>query len=290
MNTHFCSHGDGRFTQVEAEVRELQAVSSRYYLLRLYAPAIAKSARPGQFVMLSCTPADNDEADPLLARPLAVLDADSAGGEFQLLFFVAGRGTALLLQNARPGKKFTVVGPLGNGFRPVPKAQIHIGVGGGSGVSPLVFFFRKGFSATEKKTTRRMLILGARTAEQLPKETVTAATETILLRATDDGSAGFHGTAVTALKALPEFSGEEEIAVYAAGPTPMMRAATAAAVKRGHAAVRVSLEQRMACGTGVCRGCVVDAGTPHPKTGLPRRTVCRDGPVFDPLELAEGVL
>ena len=41
----------------------------------------------------------------------------------------------------------------------------------------------------------------------------------------------------------------------------------------------------MACGIGVCRGCVVNALDPDPKTGLRRRAVCTDGPVFDAREL-----
>ena len=48
---------------------------------------------------------------------------------------------------------------------------------------------------------------------------------------------------------------------------------------------QVSLEARMACGIGVCRGCVVNAARPHPETGLRRRAVCADGPVFDAREL-----
>ena len=76
------------------------------------------------------------------------------------------------------------------------------------------------------------------------------------------------------------------VGLYAAGPEPMM-AATARIGRALGFPVRVSLEARMACGVGVCRACVVDGTTPHPKTGLLRRAVCQDGPVFDIDELAE---
>jgi dihydroorotate oxidase B, electron transfer subunit (EC 1.3.3.1) len=47
---------------------------------------------------------------------------------------------------------------------------------------------------------------------------------------------------------------------------------------------QVSIEERMACGVGVCLGCAVSA-----KSGYKR--VCKDGPVFDIDEIdweAEG--
>jgi len=107
-----------------------------------------------------------------------------------------------------------------------------------------------------------------------------------LHRATDDGSAGIQGTAIDALKVL--LSGElkgKRAAVYAAGPEAMMFAA-AKLSRQFNLPCVVSLEQRMACGVGVCRACIVDGVTPHKKTGLMRRTVCQDGPVFDINELA----
>ena len=77
----------------------------------------------------------------------------------------------------------------------------------------------------------------------------------------------------------------KRVGIYAAGPEAMLRAAARLAREQG-LPCRVSLEQRMACGVGVCRACVVDGTTAHAKTGLQRRTVCQDGPVFDIDELA----
>lgn len=278
-----------KFTQTAAVVRELAAVSARYWRLKLHAPTVAQTALPGQFVMLRCRDARDAGLDPLLPRPLALLDANRQSGELQLLFFVGGRGTEILRESAKPGAEFLLIGPLGKGFEPIPGANVHIGVGGGSGVAPLVFFFRQGFSSrliTDAAKPKKILILGARTAAHLPAESAVAAPDTALICATDDGSTGFHGHAVQALEQLPEFGKGVRAAVYAAGPEPMMRAAAAAAKKVG-AACRVSLEQHMACGVGVCRGCIVDGTTPHPQTGLKRRVVCCDGPVFDPSELAD---
>jgi dihydroorotate dehydrogenase electron transfer subunit len=45
----------------------------------------------------------------------------------------------------------------------------------------------------------------------------------------------------------------------------------------------VSLENRMGCGLGACRSCVV---LTRSGDAMRYRTVCRDGPVFDADELA----
>ena len=63
--------------------------------------------------------------------------------------------------------------------------------------------------------------------------------------------------------------------VFACGPTPMFRAM--AAVVRQEASrkpVQALLEERMACGTGVCYSCAV-----FTRRGV--RLVCKDGPMFE---------
>lgn len=287
MNDAACIAAPKDFLQRRAEPLAQEAVSSRYFLLTLREPEIARRARPGQFVMLACRPDDPASCDPLLPRPLAVLDADPAAGTLALLYFQAGRGTALLHRTVsdalagRSGAALRIIGPLGNGFTALEKVDAHIGVGGGSGVAPLVFFFRR-----LKAQGERHLILAARSAEQLARADCVAAPQTALHEATDDGTRGFRGNAVGALAALLDgpLSGRKP-GLYVAGPEPMMEAAALLARQRG-LPCRVSLEARMACGVGVCRSCVVEALTPHAHSGLYRRAICQDGPVFDPAELA----
>ena len=270
------------FVQTDAVVTHHEPVSSRYHLLRLRCEPIARSALPGQFVMIACTPDVGGYSEPLLPRPLAILDA--RGDEIELLYFVSGRGTDILKRSVSNGPaKLRIIGPLGRGFTPIPNVDVHIALGGGSGVAPLVFFLRRFVKETQKNAWH--LILAARSADQLAREDVVATLGT-LHRATDDGSAGFRGNAVDAMKSMlqGEFKGKRA-GIYAAGPEPMMMAAAKVA-RELKLPAHVSLEQRMACGVGVCRACVVDGIAPHKKTGLLRRTVCQDGPVFDINELA----
>jgi dihydroorotate dehydrogenase electron transfer subunit len=63
--------------------------------------------------------------------------------------------------------------------------------------------------------------------------------------------------------------------IFACGPSPMLRAIQ----KQSNKPVELSLEAYMACGLGVCLGCVVK----NKKGDYVR--VCKDGPVFSGEEL-----
>jgi len=67
------------------------------------------------------------------------------------------------------------------------------------------------------------------------------------------------------------------VAVYACGPTPMLRAAAQVA-QRFSVPCQVSLEEFMACAVGGCAGCAVPVATDR---GVAMKRVCVDGPVFD---------
>ncbi|MFA5255984.1 MAG: dihydroorotate dehydrogenase electron transfer subunit, partial [Candidatus Omnitrophota bacterium] len=60
---------------------------------------------------------------------------------------------------------------------------------------------------------------------------------------------------------------------------PMLKAISHIADSSG-ISCQVSMEERMACGVGVCLGCPVKA-----KSGG-YKMVCKDGPVFDSKEIA----
>jgi dihydroorotate dehydrogenase electron transfer subunit len=98
---------------------------------------------------------------------------------------------------------------------------------------------------------------GARTADELCRE----ADGDEVVWATDDGSRGFHGTAVAAVR--------EADAVLACGPNRML-----AAVAERWPDAQVAVETYMGCGTGVCLGCAV----PLRRGGYDR--ACKEGPVY----------
>jgi dihydroorotate dehydrogenase electron transfer subunit len=250
--------------RLDAAVLENAAENGPNRRLRLAVGADWPASEPGQFVMLS--PGSLPAAprfDPLLPRPMAIFRRE--GPALDVLYKVTGRGTALLAA-AQPGERIRVVGPLGCGF-PLPgPGEKAVLVGGGTGIASLY-----DLAARARERGPVQALLGAQTAGALMAVAAFRALGVELGIATEDGSQGHRGRVTELLG--PALAGGR-VRVYACGPTPMMRAAAELAERAGCPCL-VSLENRMACGFGVCLGCAV-----------PRRggdgfgLVCREGPVF----------
>lgn len=118
------------------------------------------------------------------------------------------------------------------------------------------------------------LVYGGRTAMDLEMEVVENLRGNVL-PSTDDGSRGFHGTCVDLARRELERMGPDgaPAMVLACGSHGMMLALHRALQGRA-ARILVSLEEVMACGVGVCMGCV----TPSVRGYVP---ICTEGPVFD---------
>jgi dihydroorotate dehydrogenase electron transfer subunit len=251
--------------QENSIVRQIDQPAETLYRLTLYAPLIAAAARPGQFVMASCGPL----LDPLLRRPFSI-HRRIGSDMLQLLIRVAGRGSELLTQY-RPGQSISLVGPLGQGFQPPPKAASVCLVGGGIGIAPL-FFLAERLDAGRRCT----VLLGSRTGAELSQLAAEFAQLGCRVEtATDDGALGHHGLVTDLLAPYLPVTNK----VYACGPLPMM-ASVAAACRKARVACDVSLEARMACGLGACLGCAV-----HGADGRYLH-VCKNGPVMNALEVA----
>jgi len=224
---------------------------------------------PGHFAMLSPGAVGAaPRSDPLLPRPMAVYRA--AGERVEVLYKRTGRGTALLAE-ARPGERVRLVGPLGQPFPLPAPGERALLVGGGTGIASLHELARRLAGGDVA------VLLGARSAADLLGRADFEALGVPLQLATEDGSAGLRGLATELLERELERGGPAR--VYACGPTPMMRRAADIAAARGAAAV-ASLENQMACGSGICLGCAV----PRSEGGY--ALVCRDGPVFDAGDVA----
>ena len=230
---------------------------------------------PGQFVMLSPgVRTAVERTDPLLPRPMAVYRETRGNGapRIEILFKRHGRGTALLA-DAAPGQRIRVVGPLGRGFPLGAVGERALLVAGGTGIASVYELAARLRAAGHADVT---VLLGARVALDLMAEADFESLGVTLRIATEDGSRGTRGL-VTAL--LEEALDADAAArVYACGPTPMMRRAAEIAAERS-VPCSVSLENPMACGFGVCLGCAA------PLAGGGFALVCRDGPVFDAVDI-----
>jgi dihydroorotate dehydrogenase electron transfer subunit len=203
-----------------------------------------------------------------------VAAADEGAGTVDVLYEEVGPKTGALRRLAA-GAEVGFVGPLGNAFEPPPEEATPVLAGGGIGVPPLIHF-----GASLVRAGRRpLLLIGARSAGKHLGASLLAGAGTVR-RATDDGTLGHCGLLTDLLEEALEEAAHP--VVYTCGPHPMM-AAVAALCARREVVCQASLEAYMACGFGVCVGCVVELTDGEARHGAYGRyaRVCVDGPVFD---------
>jgi dihydroorotate dehydrogenase electron transfer subunit len=264
-------------SDVAARIIRHQPLTPGHFLLTLEAPAIARRARPGQFVMIQT----RDGTDPLLRRPMSISRIlPGRRGLIQILYKVVGRGTAFLA-GRRAGGTLPTLGPLGNGFR-LPKAGarvLPILIAGGIGIAifPLLA------DALRARRLRPILLFGGRSRGDLVSLAPFRAARAGIRLATEDGSAGARGFVTRLLEPLLEARElRPALRLYACGPTPMLKAVGDRAAAAG-VSCQLALEARMPCGIGVCLGCVV--ACPGDAAGPLYRRVCTEGPIFEAREV-----
>lgn len=266
-------------------------VGPGWFVLRIEEPSIARAAAPGQFVEILAS--DPRALDPLLRRPMSIYCADAAAGTYDILYNAVGRGTrwlAALPAEPPPGPplEIDVIGPFGNRFTPPGPDDLSYLVGGGVGVAPLYFLARE--VCARPSPPQITLCMGARTASLLQGIEDFRALPIRTEAATDDGSAGRKGFVTELcselLEALPRKLGPR-VRIYGCGPTGMNEALRRVAVERG-LWCEICLEAIMACGFGICFGCVAPI---RKELGGPfyNRRICWEGPVFDARLLREGL-
>ncbi len=261
---------DARVDQKAVLVARSQ-LSPRCFALDLVCPR-PLPAQPGQFVMVGVSAT----SDPLLRRPFSVAGVmpTENGAQFQLLVKEVGKVTAML-RHLPLGSEVGVLGPLGRGFSLDSCGPHPVLVAGGIGLPPVLFAARQ----LQKQGVSFDLFYGAASEpELLLRSEIQKVVSGDAVFCTDDGS---FGESVFVTDLLRKRWKSRYSHLLACGPNPMLHAVARLAREKGVAA-ELSLEEPMACGVGVCLGCVVKLadGTYAPS--------CQKGPVFRASELAEG--
>lgn len=267
-------------------VIENRLVARETFRLRLNDPEMARSIRPGQFLMVR--PAFG--TSPLLGRPFAVYDVirsdDGVAQSIDIVYLVVGAGTQALAR-MRPGDPATIWGPLGNGFQagPGPDRSV-VFVAGGIGQTPFLALgkwwlgqARYGDDPTSslvRAASDATLLYGVRSRDLAAGLDDFEAAGIAVELATDDGSIGHHGF-VTDLLTRRFQRGDRPAKVVGCGP-PAMLAVLARITAEYQVPCDVSLENQMACGFGVCFSCVAPIRQDDGSTDL--RRVCIEGPIF----------
>ena len=241
------------------------SVISDTFLLRLQSPELAASATPGQFLMVRV----NDSIDPALRRPFSICGVEDES-IIKILYKVVGKGTQSL-SNKKAGDSLSILGPLGKGFDLPDQIKKTFFVAGGMGIAPLLFLSQK------TELTNITFLTGFRTSGEIIEPSL-AGYKIDNLIATDDGSMGYNGRVTDLLVENLEQNKMKDIGICTCGPLPMLKAVSKIYLKYD-IPCQVSMETFMACGIGVCQGCVVRSDTA--RTDKSYLHVCKEGPVFD---------
>lgn len=241
------------------KVLEKEHFSEKVVKLVVEAPMIARSRRPGHFVIVRV-----GEGGERI--PLTIADADVQAGTITLVVQEIGVSTKKICA-LEPGMEFTdVVGPLGQATH-IEKVGTVVCCGGGVGVAPLLPIVK----AMKEAGNRVITVLAARTKDLIILEDQVRPYSDEVIIMTDDGSYGTKGLVTAGVESV--INREKVDLVVTIGPAVMMKFVSQLTAKY-NVPIMCSLNTIMVDGTGMCGACRVTVGG---KT----KFVCIDGPEFD---------
>lgn len=208
--------------------------------------------KAGQFVSIYCE-------GLTLRRPFSVFS--NQNGKIGILFKERGKGTEYI-KSLAIGDFIDIAGPFGNGFSIENKKSLLIGAGIGS--APISFLKTQ----LEANGIENKFICGFLTETEIPAQ---IQADKIY---TDDGSFGEKGSVIKNLETIIQTYNPQII--YACGPKGVLKI-IAEAGKKYNIETQIAMEKVMACGIGVCRGCVIEVTDGNT---IKNKSVCKDGPVF----------
>lgn len=258
---------------------------AKFFALRLSPPAWP-DWKPGQFVTIR--PESWGKSMPW-ARPFSICQLTKR--DLVLFFQVVGQGTERLAA-LKAGDTLQVHGPLGSAFAMAPETPTLM-LAGGMGIAPFV-----GYAMQHPTPWALHLCFGHRMPlDCYPFENF--GDKLLAENYPEKSPADLQDFLNTIDGQIAEYAAKDGL-VLACGPLPFLREVQRMSLKH-KARTQLSVENRMACGTGACLGCVVkpaigDDGKnrsaqnvdPALHTGLPVSS-CTCGPVFwaDSIDLSE---
>lgn len=229
-------------------------------LMEIDAPAIAKKAEPGQFIILRV----DDEGERI---PLTVADFDRDKGTVTIIFQIVGATTEKLNHKEEGEYIQDFVGPLGVASHTDGLKKVAV-VGGGVGCAIAYPIAKK----LHNLGCEVHSVVGFRNKDLVILEDEFKAVSDKLCMMTDDGSHGTKGLVTNALEQLIQ-EGNQYDEVIAIGPLIMMKFVCLTTKKYDIKTV-VSMNPIMIDGTGMCGGCRLTVGGET-------KFACVDGPDFD---------
>jgi NAD(P)H-flavin reductase len=242
------------------EILDKQDLTSVTKELEVRVPAVARKAKPGQFVVVR-----SDERGERI--PLTIADTDRERGTITLVVQEVGK-TTMQINALQVGDRFaSVTGPLGKPAE-IRRYGTVLCIAGGFAIAPIYPVAR----ALKEAGNTIACIVGARTRDLSFWEDRLRTVCDELIVCTDDGSYGRKGLVIHPLQEMLE-AGRPIDHVWAIGPAIMMKFCCLA-TQPYRVPTTVSINSIMVDGTGMCGACRVEVGGQT-------RFVCVDGPKFD---------
>ena len=242
------------------KIMEKKTLAPQVKLMRVYAPLVARSAKPGQFIVLRV----NETGERI---PLTIAEYDRESGLVTIIFQEVGKTTAMLGELEAGDEILDFAGPLGTPSEFFGAKKVCV-IGGGLGCA-IAYPQAK---ALFESGAEVHCVIGFRNKDLIIMEEQIRAVSQKLVVCTDDGSNGNKALVTDALKQLIEAGNQYDL-VIAIGPLIMMKFVSLTTKPYGIKTV-VSMNPIMVDGTGMCGGCRVSVGG---KT----KFACVDGPDFD---------
>lgn len=224
--------------------------NTEIFKLSFQSKKISTKFKPGQFILIDC------RENTYLRRPFSI--SNVIGEKIEIIYKKIGKGTENL-SRMKKGDILNIIGPLGNGF-PIAKSG-YILIAGGIGIAPLRSLSRY-YGILFYGTKSRREIVGLDAFKNRWKLEIS----------TEDGSFGFKGKVVQLLSNFLKKNKIDGYTLCVAGPNQMYKELFHI-LENITENCYVSLENRLACGVGMCMGCNI-----RTKTGF--KKICSEGPVF----------
>ena len=257
------------------EILENEEIQEDCFLMKVKTAPSFQNPLPGQFVMIRIAGLN----DPFLSRPISIYSFSRNENDcvIELLYRVVGKGTQIMA-GLIEDSQVEINGPLGNGFEISDVKKNIVFIAGGIGIAPLSLLIEVLCRRTDCSPSamtvylgfqRDSAVVGLDKMKKLCRDTNVC---------TDDGTMGEKGFVTQIFqKDMKKFS-PDNTSIFACGPKEMLKS-LAKILKKSKFNCQVSLEERMACGTGACMGCAV--AVKDDKGALDYKRVCADGPVFN---------
>jgi dihydroorotate dehydrogenase electron transfer subunit len=257
------------------EISGNEEIQEDCFLMKVKVASYFENPLPGQFVMIRIAGLN----DPFLSRPISIYSF-SRGKNYcslELLYRVMGKGTQILAGLIK-GSQVEIHGPLGNGFEIQTVKKNIVFIAGGIGIAPLSLLIEILCRRADCSPSAMTVYLGFQGASAVVGLDKLKKLCCDIAVCTDDGTLGTKGFVTQIFqKDMKKFS-SDNTSIYACGPKEMLKS-LAKILNKSKFNCQVSLEERMACGTGACMGCAV--AVKDEKGAFVYKRVCADGPVFN---------